>query len=208
MDAIVVIAEAEGGHALLRQTREVGVVVVVVIDARREDRRRERRRRRRRVLVMWTARCVFTCHVNVGGVARRDRLARRQKPVVINAGGVKKKRKEKNYLLAGCCDSRGKAGGRLDTVVHAKATATGGSPSSSALKILVAEMVVVVIDGVMRVMVAVDDTAGKCVSDGVCMTGAYLPCCKLGVLGLRVVVNAIDGDDSCDRCRRCRHHWG
>ena len=44
VDAIVVIAETEGGRALLRQTREVGVVVVVV-DARREDRCRERRRR-------------------------------------------------------------------------------------------------------------------------------------------------------------------
>ena len=48
----------------------------------------------RRVLVMGTARCVLTCHVNVGGVARRDRLSRRQKPVVIDAGGVKKRRKK------------------------------------------------------------------------------------------------------------------
>ena len=134
-------------------------------------------------------------------------------------GASRRTEKKKKDLLAGCCDSRGKAGagvivhreagGRLDTVVvHAKATATGGSPSSPALRTLVAEMVVVMIDGVMRVVVAVDDTAGKCVSDGVCMTGAHLPCCKLGVLGLRVVVNAIDGDDGCDRCRRCRHHWG
>ena len=100
VDAIVVIAEAGGGRALLRQTREVGVVVVVVIDARREDRCCERRRRCRRVLVMGTARCVLTCHVNVGGVARRDRLSRRQKPVVIDAGGVKKNRKEKKRLVS------------------------------------------------------------------------------------------------------------